>query len=441
MKNMNANAFRSNRRVLLALLLCSGFISTRPLAVMADSSEVSLSAVQQKQNVSGVVKDAAGEPIIGASILEKGTTNGIITDFDGKFSLSVNPGAVLQISYMGYKTQEVKVVPGKELNVVMREDTEMLEEVVVVGFGTQKKVNLTGSVGLAEAEELESRPVTSATQALQGLVPGLQISTNTGEMDKNMSINIRGTGTIGEGSSGSPLILIDGMEGDLNSVNPQDIESVSVLKDAAAASIYGSRAPFGVILVTTKKGKSGKASINYNNSFRISSPINMPEMMDSYTFANYFNSASHNKGGGDVFLPSVMQQMLDYQAGIDTDGIPASSNGQWGKPDFDPFTYAYANTDWYKELYKDQVFSQEHNVSINGGSEKMTYYASFNYLDQNGLLRHGEDGLKRYNGTAKINTTLTDWLKFNYTMRFTRTDNYRPTLFNGGFYEKLGRQT
>lgn len=139
MKNMNANAFRSNRRVLLALLLCSGFISTRPLAVMADSSEVSLSAVQQKQNVSGVVKDAAGEPIIGASILEKGTTNGIITDFDGKFSLSVNPGAVLQISYMGYKTQEVKVVPGKELNVVMREDTEMLEEVVVVGFGTQKR--------------------------------------------------------------------------------------------------------------------------------------------------------------------------------------------------------------------------------------------------------------------------------------------------------------
>lgn len=133
--------------------------------------------------------------------------------------------------------------------------------------------------------------------------------------------------------------------------------------------------------------------------------------------------------------------MLDYQAGIDTDGVPASSNGQWGKPDFDPFTNAYANTDWYKELYKSQVFSQEHNVSINGGSDKVTYYASFNYLGQNGLLRHGSDGLKRYNATAKVNATLTDWLKFNYTMRFTRTDNYRPTNFNGGFYEKLGRQT
>ncbi len=184
----------------------------------------------------------------------------------------------------------------------MKEDTEILNEVVVVGFGTQKKVNLTGSVGVAEAKELESRPVMNATQALQGLIPGLQISTNTGEMDKNMSINIRGTGTIGDGSSGSPLVLIDGMEGDLNSVNPQDIENISVLKDAAAASIYGSRAPFGVILITTKEGKTGKMSINYNNSFRISNPINLPKMMDSYTFANFFNSASLNGHAGLTFF-------------------------------------------------------------------------------------------------------------------------------------------
>lgn len=162
----------------------------------------------------------------------------------------------------------------------------MLEEVVVVGFGTQKKVNLTGSVGIATAKELESRPVSSATQALQGLVPGLKITTSSGALDQNMDISVRGTGTIGS-SSGSPLILIDGMEGDINTVNPQDIENISVLKDAAASSIYGSRAPFGVILITTKKGKAGKATINYNNSFRIASPIGLPESMDSYTLLFY----------------------------------------------------------------------------------------------------------------------------------------------------------
>ncbi len=442
MGNMKTGLFRNNQRILFAWLFCSGFMITCPFQAMGENDEWALSTQQQKNEITGVVKDASGEPIIGASVVEKGTTNGTITDFDGKFTLSVSSGAVLQISYIGYQTQELNAVAGKSLSVILKEDSEMLDEVVVVGFGTQKKVNLTGSVGIANAEELESRPVTSATQALQGLVPGLQISTNTGEMDKSMSINIRGTGTIGEGSSGSPLVLIDGMEGDLNSINPQDIENVSVLKDAAASSIYGSRAPFGVILVTTKKGKSGKASINYNNSFRISSPINMPQMMDSYTFANYFNSASRNNdGGGNVFTEDIMQKMLDYQAGIDTAGLLASSNGQWGKPDYDPFTTAYANTDWYKEIYKSNVFSQEHNVSINGGTEKVTYYASFNYLDQNGLLRHGNDGLKRYNASAKMNTTITNWLKFNYSMRFTRSDNYRPTKFNGSLYEKIGRQT
>jgi len=231
-----------------------------------------------------------------------------------RFVLDAPKDAVLQITYIGYVSQEVKVFGKKELNVVLKEDTETLDEVVVVGFGTQKKVNLTGAVGLATAKELESRPVTSATQALQGLVPGLQISTSTGELDKTADISIRGTGTIGEGSSGAPLILIDGMEGDLNTVNPQDIENISVLKDAAASSIYGSRAPFGVILVTTKSGKKGKTSVNYNNSFRISTPVNMPKMMDSYTFANFMNAGSLNQGGGLIFTEDLMQDMLDWQA-------------------------------------------------------------------------------------------------------------------------------
>ena len=262
-----SNSCRKGRKALMYLLLSIGFIAGQPSFAMADDNVSEVKTVQQQTQVVGVVNDAMG-PVIGASVLEKGTTNGTITDFDGRFILNVKSGATLVISYIGYKSQEVKVVPGKEINVLLVEDTETLDEVVVVGFGTQKKVNLTGAVGTVDSKALESRPVTNAAQALQGLVPGLQISQNSGSLESTPSINIRGVGTIGEGSSGSPLVLIDGMEGDLNTVNPQDIENVSVLKDAAASSIYGSRAPFGVILVTTKSGKAGKTQINYNNSFR-----------------------------------------------------------------------------------------------------------------------------------------------------------------------------
>lgn len=409
------------------------------------------SAIGYAQNnvkVSGTVLDEKGEPLIGVSIVAKSTTAlGTVSDIYGNFSIAV-PGnnTVLQFSYMGYVTQEISVGSKREINVIMIEDAKSLDEVVVVGFGTQKKVNLTGSVGIATAKDLQSRPVMNATQALQGLVPGLQISTNTGELDKNMSINIRGVGTIGDGSSGSPLILIDGMEGDLNTVNPQDIENISVLKDAAASSIYGSRAPFGVILVTTKRGKSGKASINYNNSFRFSSPMNMPRMMDSYTFANYFNQAHINSSWGQLFSDETMQKMLDFQSkggtskgGLDK-GVDSQGNitGLW-EPDV--YLKGYANTDWFSEIYKNNNFSQEHNLSINGGGEKTTYYVSLGYLDQQGSLRHGDDGLKRYNVTGKINAELTSWLDFAYSIRFARTDNYRPSAFTSGLYSNIGRQT
>lgn len=438
---MKSDSFRNNRKALAALLLCSGFIAGHPLSVMAESNETRLEIVQQQIKVSGAVSDAMG-PVIGASVIEKGnTSNGTITDINGDFSLSVKPGSTLIISYVGYKTQEVQVIAGKSINVTLKDDTEMLDEVVVVGFGTQKKVNLTGSVGTATAKELESRPVTSATMALQGLIPGLQISINTGEVDKTASINIRGNGTIGSGSSGSPLILIDGMEGDLNTINPQDIENISVLKDAAAASIYGSRAPFGVVLVTTKSGKAGKVSVNYNNSFRVAAPMNLPNMMDSYTFANFFNSAAINKGDANgVFGTEMMQKMLDYQSGkLEHSLSPNPSNPAIWE---DTWTKGYANTDWYEETYKSSVFSQEHNVSITGGADKITYYASFNYLDQDGMLKLGDDGLQRYNAAAKINATITDWLRIQYNTRFTRSDKQRPTyLGDGRFYDYLGRQS
>ena len=432
---MKSDSFRNNRKALAALLLCTGFIAGQPLTVRATGNEQSVQTVQQQIKVSGTVSDALG-PVIGASVVEKGNaSNGTITDVNGNFSLSVPSGAMLLISYIGYKAQEVQAVAGRVIDVTLKEDTEMLDEVVVVGFGTQKKVNLTGSVGIATAKELESRPVSSATQALQGLVPGLKITTNTGQLGKNMDISVRGTGTIGDGSSGAPLILIDGMEGDINTVNPQDIENISVLKDAAASSIYGSRAPFGVILVTTKKGKEGKISVNYNNSFRISTPINMPEAMDSYSFAVMMNYAGVNQGVGQDYTDDVLQKMLDFQAGKLQYGLDEKNSSAWE----DRWTKGYANTDIWKETYKSSVFSHEHNMSVTGGSEKMSYYASFNYLDQEGLIRFGEEGQKRYNATGKINATLTDWLKFNWSTRFTRTDGWRPRAFTDSYYDGLGR--
>lgn len=257
---------------------------------------------QQKKHITGIVVDQNGDPIIGANVVEKGSSNGTITDIDGNFSLQVSEKSTLTVSYIGYETKDVKVGNQSKLQIALSEDTQFIDEVVVVGFGTQKKVNLTGAVSVINSEALEARPVTTATQALQGVLPGLNIGMNNGggELNNSLEINIRGAGTIGDGSKSSPLVLIDGMDGDINMLNPQDIESVSVLKDAAAASIYGSRASFGVILITTKKGKEGKTNISYNNSFRWSSPMRMPEMMDSYTFANYWNTASTNAHQGVV---------------------------------------------------------------------------------------------------------------------------------------------
>lgn len=396
-----------------------------------------LNAQKSTINVKGVVSDAMG-PVVGASVVEKGnTTNGTITDIDGNFTLSVSQNATLVISFIGYKTQEIPVAGKSSFNVTLAEDNEMLEEVVVVGFGTQKKVNLTGSVGTVDSKALASRPVTNASQALQGLVPGLQISQNNGSLESTPSINIRGTGTIGSGTSGSPLVLIDGMEGDLNTINPQDIENISVLKDAAASSIYGSRAPFGVIMVTTKSGKSGKPSINYNNSFRWSSAVNMPSMMDSYTFATYFNDGCSNTPNWNPhFSEAHLQRIKDFQSGKLTSSIPDGGNGFWAEA----YRNANANTDWYDVIYKDVTFSQEHNVSINGGSEKVNYYASFNYLDQGGLMEWGNEGLDRYNVTAKINAELASWAKFSYTMRWTRQNYVRPSTLTNTLFQDLGRQ-
>ena len=312
-------------RALSALLVC--------MALMLNVSI--LDAQNATINVKGVVNDAMG-PVIGASVVEKGNTgNGTITDIDGNFSLNVPSNSTLVISFVGYKTQELAVAGKTFFNIDLKEDNEMLEEVVVVGFATQKKVNLTGSVGTATAKDLEARPVANAVQALQGVIPGLNInnSGNGGELNATKSINVRGTGTVGTDasgnafSSGAPLILIDGMEGDLNSINPQDIENISVLKDAAASSIYGSRAPYGVVLVTTKSGKSGRAQINYNMNMRFATPVKMPQMANSYEFVNLFDDAEYNGSGRHLYTDEYRQFVYDFMTGKSNDYIWGTTGG------------------------------------------------------------------------------------------------------------------
>lgn len=423
------------RQTLTALFLAAAMLSPGiSMAAETPSAQTQSGNQSTKVEASGVVLDQQGEPIIGAAVTEVGNpNNGIGTDYDGNFTLKVKPGAKLRITYVGCKPIEVEA--GANMTITMQDDNNLLDEIVVVGFGTQKKVNLTGSVSVADQKALSERPVNSAAQALQGVVPGLQITTSNGSLETNPSINIRGTGTIGEGSSGSPLILIDGMEGDINTINPQDIESISVLKDAAAASIYGSRAPFGVILIKTKSGGDGRVSVNYNNSFRFSNLINMAHTMDSYTFANYFNYGCENTAGwGPHFSSEWVGRILNYQLGKFKDStIPNGTH--WG--DYDR---ANDNIDWYGTVYKKSNFSQEHNLSVSGGTEKIHYYFSANFLNQPGMIAWGKEGLKRYNLTGKFSADLFKWLNFSFSTRWTRSDYIRPATLTDNLYQVLGRQ-
>lgn len=221
---------------------------------------------QGTNSVKGHITDGNGEPLIGVSILVKHTNNGTVSDLDGNFTLSVNPGDILRVTYVGYASQEIPVVSGKIMRIVLKEDTELLDEVVVVGYGTQKKVNLTGAVSAVTSEDLMNKPVMSTAQAIAGLAPGLSVVQNSGRPGTGANVKIRGTGTFSSAGT-DPLVLIDGLSGNLDDVDPNDIQSISFLKDAASASIYGNRAANGVILIETKKGAQGKTVVTYNNSF------------------------------------------------------------------------------------------------------------------------------------------------------------------------------
>jgi TonB-linked SusC/RagA family outer membrane protein len=319
---------------------------------------------QQRKQIAGKVTDERGEPVIGANIIEKGTTNGTVTDIDGNFSISLEEGAALQISYIGYLEQEIPTTGKTSLNIILREDTRALDEVVVVGYGTQKKVNLTGAISTMDARELENRPITQATQALQG-VQGVYVNQAGGQPGADgATIRIRGQGTL---NNNNPLILVDGIEYELNAINPNDIESISVLKDAASSAIYGSRAANGVILVTTKKGKKGDFRIDYNNYFGMQRATYLPKFVyDPILFMEMRNQAQINEGKLVVDYP---QSTIDeYRQGMETD------------------PYMYPVNNWLDIMYND-AFMMEHNLRFSGGDDRYNYSLSVGYGTQDGVLR------------------------------------------------------
>lgn len=423
----------------------NNFLKLRGIFTMVMCLVVSV-VFAQHINVRGTVKDTKGEPIIGASIIVKGdATKGAATDIDGKFTISNVPSnATLTVSYVGMKTQEVAVGGRNTISIVLKDDAEVLGEVVVVGYGTQKKVNLTGSVSTVDTKTLEARPVQSVAQALQGAVPGLNlgIGNSGGALNSKLSMNIRGTGTIGSGSNSAPLVLIDGTEGDLYSIAASDIENISVLKDASSSAIYGSRAAFGVILVTTRSGKGGRTNVTYNGNMRFSTATQIPEMPNSYDFARYWNDAAANNGEGLPFDAEILEKIKNHVNGTPKpkDKITTVWKGYAANEPWSMYTESWDNTDWFAEMYRKNAPSQEHNISISGGAQNINYYISGAILNQHGLIRHGKDIFNKYNFSGKVTANVTDWFTITYNNRWMRGDYNRPSYMTGLFFHNIARR-
>ena len=399
---------------------------------------------QNTLTIKGVVTDTKNEPLVGATIKVKGTTHGVATDLDGKFTLpGVAKTAVLEVSYVGMQSQSILVNGQTQFKISLKDNASQLSDVVVVGYGRQKRVNLTGAVSSVDSKQLAARPVQNVGQALQGMVPGLNFSVGNGGggLESKMGFNIRGAGTIGNSSS-EPLVLIDGVEGDMTTLAPTDIANISVLKDASASSIYGSRAAFGVILITTKSGREGKTHINYNGNVRFSTATQVPEIMDSEMFANYFNRSAKNNGSDPVFSEEIIRRIKAYKNGTIEDQYKYGTKlTEPSHPEiWDKYGAGWANTEWFGYFYDKNVPSHEHNLSVSGGSKSINYYVSGGFMNQKGLLKVADDHHNRFNLTAKVNAQITKWLDLNYSLRWTREEYERPTYLSGLFFHNIVRR-
>lgn len=343
----------------------------------------------QDKKVTGIVKDQYGEPIIGANVSVKGTTMGAITDIDGNFVLEVPDNAIVQVSYIGYVSQEHRLSGKNRLDIVLKEDLHSLDEIVVVGYGVQKKVNLTGSVSAIKSEELERQPIVTMKDALAGLAPGLTVTKSSGQPgSSNPTITVRGVGTW---QNAGPLVLVDGMSMNIADVLPNDIESISVLKDAASAAIYGSRAANGVILITTKKGKAGKIQVNYNGNVGWQQATRQPKLATGWQYAELYNRAMQADGKA---LPDGTTLAFPQ------DKIDRMKNGT-GNIDHNE-----ANTDWYDELLQ-TAMQHTHDLSISGGNDRLQYVGTVGYAKQDGII---ESSYERYNTRLNTTANLANWL-------------------------------
>ena len=384
----NKTAMCVGSATLFALL----FSAPSVFAETMKASEVSLAAVQQTKKITGTVVDNTGEPVIGANVVVKGTTLGSITDMDGKFTIEDVPSnGTLQISYIGYKSIEMPIGSQSDFKITLQEDSEKLDDVVVVGYGVQKKVTVTGSVASVTGKELKASPTTNLTNGMVGRMPGVIGFQNSDEPGGGgTTIRIRGTNSLG---SKDPLVVIDGVPGragGLDRINPSEIESISVLKDASAA-IYGSRAANGVILVTTKRGKEGKPTISYSGNMGFSTPTRLPEMCNAFEYATLLNEINTNAGGNPVYT----QEDLDL-----------FRNGQdpWGHP----------STNWFDEAIKNVSPIYRHDVSVSGGSDKFKFYVNMAANGEDGIYKNSANRYDQYSIRANIDATINKYIDISY---------------------------
>lgn len=382
--------------------------------------------------VRGKIVDSSGESVIGANVKEDGSSNGAITDLDGNFVLTVKKGAMLTVSYIGYQPRKMKAA--SQMNIRLKEDAMALDEVVVVGFGTQKKVNLTGAVASVSAEALENKPVANIGQALQGVIPNLNVSATTSQPNEVPTFNVRGGTSMGQNDkgaweikNGSPLILVDGVQMDetyLSMLNPNDIESISLLKDAASAAIYGARATYGVLLVTTKTGKKDqKANVTYNFNMQWNTPSHRPDIMDAYTIQLAANQLTRLTGGT---VSSFNETLLEAKKAWRDDPQNAPA---WIYNEGSATKFAWVRSmNPYDEVVRDWTPMQKHTVSITGGTSKTRYYISLGYQRQEGMYKINTDVQNRFNGMMSLDTDINKWFKISAKMSYNATTYDEPYL-------------
>ena len=381
------------------------------------------------REVTGTVTDEQGEPLTGASVMLVNSRTGCMADLDGHFSIQVPEGpAQLKIALIGYQPQTVKVAANQTvINIKMKEDSQMLEETVVVGYGTQKKVNLTGAVAALDGKSLEDRPVSNVSSMLQGSVAGLNVTTSSGKPGSSSTLNIRGQTSI---NGASPLVLIDGSIGDIDQVDPNDVQSISVIKDASAAAVYGARAAFGVILVTTKAGteKDGKATVRYNGRFGWVEPTTNTD----YETRGYW----HLKVMNEFQYAQNKSYLVSSYTDEDWMELLARVNDKTENPER-PWTVEvvengkkrwkyYGNNDWYNSLFKDKRFMTQHNVSLSGGSKSIKYFVSGGYKHNDGMAKFNNDKYNQYTLRSKVDFKINKYLSFEENVSFFgSTYNYQ----------------